>query len=180
MLHHPYQPVTGTILSGSVPSSGAGSRTVQRHANRRLAHSFAAVLPHRVFLQLLAVLAVALGLLNLSGCAGGFQGYSPVAPTVTQPASITVPTRPDRNVQCLRHRNRHHYLSVVQKWSRHQRCHFQFVHDPAHRRWRYRFTLYSYGHQLRGLGYQPPCNSYRPASPSAGQEPCSEFSNSTL
>ena len=32
-----------------------------------------------------------LGLLNLSGCAGGFQGYRPVALTVTRPASITVP-----------------------------------------------------------------------------------------
>jgi hypothetical protein len=40
---------------------------------------------------LLAVLAVSLCLLNLSGCAGGFQGYRPVAPTVSQPASITVP-----------------------------------------------------------------------------------------
>jgi Immunoglobulin I-set domain len=27
----------------------------------------------------------------LSGCAGGFQGYKPVAPTVSQPASVTVP-----------------------------------------------------------------------------------------
>src|SRR4249919_3607043 len=41
--------------------------------------------------QMLCILAVAFGLLNLSGCAGGFQGYRPVAPTVTQPASITVP-----------------------------------------------------------------------------------------
>src|ERR1035438_8072548 len=78
-------------LSASVPTSGAGSRTVQRHGNQRLAHSSAAVLPHKVFLQFLAVLVVTLGLLNLSGCAGGFQGYSPVAPTVTRPASITVP-----------------------------------------------------------------------------------------
>ena len=78
-------------LSGSVPTSGAGYRTVQRHGNQRLAHSSAAVLPHRRFLRLLAVLVVTLGLLNLSGCAGGFQGYRPVAPTVTRPASITVP-----------------------------------------------------------------------------------------
>src|SRR5580658_776190 len=34
------------------------------------------------------VLAV---LLSLSGCAGGFQGYRPVVPTVTQPGSVTVP-----------------------------------------------------------------------------------------
>ena len=41
--------------------------------------------------QMLCALAVSLALLNLSGCAGGFQGYKPVAPTVSQPASITVP-----------------------------------------------------------------------------------------
>ena len=78
-------------LSGAVPTSGAGSRTVRRHGKLRLAHSPAAVLPLRVFLQFLAVLVVTLGLLNLPGCSGGFQGYRPVAPTVTRPASITVP-----------------------------------------------------------------------------------------
>ncbi len=41
--------------------------------------------------QLLGVLAISLAFLNVSGCAGGFQGYRPVAPTVTQPASVTVP-----------------------------------------------------------------------------------------
>lgn len=41
-------------------------------------------------LQLLAVLAVGASLLNFSGCAGGFQGYKPVGPSVSQPASITV------------------------------------------------------------------------------------------
>src|SRR5450755_3473658 len=78
-------------LSGSVPTSSSGSRSAQRHGNQRLAHLSPAVLAHRVFLQFLAVLVVTLGLLNLSGCAGGFQGYRPVAPTVTRPASITVP-----------------------------------------------------------------------------------------
>ncbi len=49
-------------------------------------------LQSRAFCQLLGFLAVTLGLLNTSGCAGGFQGYKPVAPTVvTQPASVTVP-----------------------------------------------------------------------------------------
>jgi hypothetical protein len=38
----------------------------------------------------LGVLAISLGLLDVSGCAGGFQGYRPAAPTVTQPASVTV------------------------------------------------------------------------------------------
>ena len=41
--------------------------------------------------QLLCVFAFSLVLLNCSGCAGGFQGYKPVAPAVSQPASITVP-----------------------------------------------------------------------------------------
>src|ERR1700704_64623 len=58
-----------TCISGSVPNSGAGSRIVKRHGNQRLAHSSAAVLPHRVFLQLAAVFVVTLGLLGLSGCA---------------------------------------------------------------------------------------------------------------
>src|SRR5271167_1121191 len=87
-------PICHGLLSSqscSVPFSGAGSRTVQRHSDQKLTHSSAWELPHRVVLQLLAVLAVALGLLNLWGCAGGFQGYKPVAPTVTLPASITVP-----------------------------------------------------------------------------------------
>src|ERR1700690_3347794 len=78
-------------LSGSVPSGGAGSRSLRRRGDQRLRHSSACVLPYRMFLQLLAVLVVTLGLLNLSGCSGGFQGYRPVAPTVTRPASITVP-----------------------------------------------------------------------------------------
>lgn len=78
-------------LSGSVPAGGAGSRIVRRHGNGRLAHSSTAVLPLRVFLQLLAILVVTLGLLNFSGCAGGFQGYKPTGPTVTRPASVTVP-----------------------------------------------------------------------------------------
>ncbi len=40
---------------------------------------------------LLTILAIALVVLSLSGCAGGFQGYRPVAPSVTQPASVTIP-----------------------------------------------------------------------------------------
>src|SRR6202142_2749747 len=76
---------------GCGPACRTGSRGVQRHGNQRLAHSCAAVLPNRMFLQFLAVLVVTLGILNLSGCAGGFQGYRPVAPAVTRPASITVP-----------------------------------------------------------------------------------------
>ena len=39
----------------------------------------------------LTALALAFALLGLAGCAGGFQGYRPVAPTVTQPANVTIP-----------------------------------------------------------------------------------------
>jgi Ig-like domain-containing protein len=41
--------------------------------------------------SLLTALAAAIVLVTLSGCAGGFQGYRPVAPTITQPASVTIP-----------------------------------------------------------------------------------------
>jgi hypothetical protein len=43
-----------------------------------------------LLLQLLAVVALVAAFLNGSGCAGGFQGYKPVGPSVSQPASITV------------------------------------------------------------------------------------------
>ncbi len=78
-------------IPASVPTGGAGSCTVQRLREPRFAHSAFAILPHRVFLRLIAVLVVTLGLLNLSGCAGGFQGYGHGGPTVTRPVSITVP-----------------------------------------------------------------------------------------
>ena len=80
-----------SVLSGSAPASGAGYRTIQRHGNQRLAHSSTVVLPHRVFLRLLAVLVVTLGVLGLSGCDGGFQGFRPATLAITGPASITVP-----------------------------------------------------------------------------------------
>jgi Immunoglobulin domain len=40
--------------------------------------------------RMLGVLALALVLLNILGCQGGFQGVTPEAPTITQPASVTV------------------------------------------------------------------------------------------
>ena len=45
----------------------------------------------RALSPLLGVLALSIGLLNLSGCAGGFQGFRPAAPSVSQPVSVTVP-----------------------------------------------------------------------------------------
>lgn len=47
--------------------------------------------PFGLLRGLLAILPLSLALLTLSGCAGGFQGFRPVAPTITQPASINVP-----------------------------------------------------------------------------------------
>jgi hypothetical protein len=47
--------------------------------------------PFVLLRSVLAVLPLSLALLTLSGCAGGFQGFRPVAPTITQPASVTVP-----------------------------------------------------------------------------------------
>jgi hypothetical protein len=39
----------------------------------------------------LAVLSVAPVILQFSGCTGGFQGYRPVAPTVSQPGASRYP-----------------------------------------------------------------------------------------
>src|SRR5271163_998801 len=48
-------------------------------------------LNHRAFLVVLGALALALGLLNLSGCSAGFPGARAVVPAaITQPVSLTV------------------------------------------------------------------------------------------
>jgi hypothetical protein len=44
----------------------------------------------RIALMFAGALLVMLVVLSLSGCAGGFQGAKPVAPSITQPASVTV------------------------------------------------------------------------------------------
>ena len=80
-----------SFRSFPVPSSGTTSRVARGCQKRELACSHVSALQGRAFRQVLGVLAVSIGLLNLSGCAGGFQGYRPVAPTVSQPASVTVP-----------------------------------------------------------------------------------------
>ncbi len=41
--------------------------------------------------QTIGLSTMALAVLGISGCAGGFQGYRPVLPTLTQPSSIIVP-----------------------------------------------------------------------------------------
>ena len=95
-------------LSGSVPAGGAGSRIVRRHGNQGLAHSSAAVLPLRVFLQLLAVLVVTLGLLESLGMCRRVSRLQAHGSNSYTARECHCSSRPDRNVQCLRHRNRHH------------------------------------------------------------------------
>ncbi len=70
---------------------GAASPARLRYHLQRFVHSCASFKQGLAFLQALSVLTITLSLFNVSGCAGGFQGYRPVAPTVSQPASITVP-----------------------------------------------------------------------------------------
>jgi hypothetical protein len=70
---------------------GTVSRATQRKRNRPLAGSCASLAQLRTFPEVPVVLVACLVLLNMSGCNGGFQGYRPVAPTVSQPASVTVP-----------------------------------------------------------------------------------------
>jgi Immunoglobulin I-set domain/Immunoglobulin domain len=74
----------------SLVALGSNSGLRQSSTHQGLSPSAASLLGN-AGLQLLTVLAVAFTLLSLSGCAGGFQGYKPMAPTVTQPASVTVP-----------------------------------------------------------------------------------------
>jgi hypothetical protein len=80
-----------SFRSFSVACSGKASRAAQSRRDQRLTASHHKAMQSRTFCGLLGILAVSLSLLGLSGCAGGFQGYRPVAPTVTQPASISVP-----------------------------------------------------------------------------------------
>ena len=79
----------------SVFSSFPNARTVvssavQRPTPQSLDHSPASVSQQPPVLRWLAILSLVLSLLGVSGCAGGFQGFRPVALTITQPASVTV------------------------------------------------------------------------------------------
>ena len=79
-----------SFLSFLVPSGGPGPHTVKRQSDQNCAFSSGWKQLHLVVLQLLAIFALVVGSLSLSGCAGGFQGYKPVAPTLSQPTSVTV------------------------------------------------------------------------------------------
>ena len=74
----------------SLPLVRAMLRVTQRR-NRPFVGSYASLSQRRTSPEALASLVVCFLLLNISGCSGGFQGYRPVAPTVSQPASVTVP-----------------------------------------------------------------------------------------
>ncbi|MGC2765213.1 MAG: hypothetical protein WB607_06885 [Candidatus Acidiferrum sp.] len=64
-------------------------RSLLRSQSRPMA--FNAEFPTGERLPLPTAFLVLAAVLSLSGCAGGFQGYKPVVPTVTQPGSVTVP-----------------------------------------------------------------------------------------
>jgi hypothetical protein len=73
------------------PIIGTTSRVTPRKRKRPLAGSYASLSQLRTWPEVLVVLVVCFVSLNTSGCNGGFQGDRPVAPTVSQPASVTVP-----------------------------------------------------------------------------------------
>jgi hypothetical protein len=73
-------------LSVVLPLSAAASRPGKAGGGARSS----SMLKHRAVLGVLGGLAVTLGLLNMWGCAGGFEGSKPVALTITQPVNQTV------------------------------------------------------------------------------------------
>jgi len=79
-----------SFRSCSLRSSGVLSRVAQASSTESLAHAQGSAIQPRPLLQVLSILVLACTLLGASGCAGGFQGFKPVAATITQPASVTV------------------------------------------------------------------------------------------
>ncbi len=79
-----------SFLPRALSSSGSVSRGARCRRNRALAHSHGTPSQKKLFLQVLGSLVLTLGLINISGCNGGFQGYKPELPTITQPLSVTV------------------------------------------------------------------------------------------
>ncbi len=64
-------------------------RVADHRGDQRPAHSrYSLQIP--CFPEALGVLTLAFVLLSMSGCQGGFQGYKPEAPAITQPISVTV------------------------------------------------------------------------------------------
>jgi hypothetical protein len=78
------------FLLGALPPNGLVPRGSHHFRDQKSAHLRGLVSQNRVFRTVLGVFALTLGLINISGCNGGLQGYKPEPPTVTQPASVTV------------------------------------------------------------------------------------------
>ena len=76
--------------SRAVRSSGTISPVAQESNTQTLAHAQGSTIPQRSILEVLGILVLALAFFGVSGCAGGFEGFKPVAATITQPASVTV------------------------------------------------------------------------------------------
>ena len=76
-------------LHYSVPVAGFVARSARHRGGQRTA-LFECSLQIPFFPRALGFLAIALVLLTMPGCQGGFQGYKPEAPAITQPISVTV------------------------------------------------------------------------------------------
>jgi len=79
-----------SFLLGALAPNVRASRGAHGSRDQRFAHLHGSVLRNRGFRRVLAVLALTLGSMNVTGCNGGLQGYKPEPPTITQPASVTV------------------------------------------------------------------------------------------
>lgn len=77
------------ILARFVTPDGAASRSILRRSRQGAGNR--SILPSSGILQLAGALAIIFAVLHLGGCMGGFEGTTPLGPTIiTQPASLTV------------------------------------------------------------------------------------------
>src|SRR5208283_5627367 len=74
--------------SCSAASRGAVSHVAPASSTQTSGH--AQSIQQRSIRQVFGIFVLACALFSASGCAGGFQGFKPVAPAITQPASVTV------------------------------------------------------------------------------------------
>lgn len=79
-----------SILASLLPL-GAAASSPAHLCDDKITEDHSILLQHRGILRVVGGLAVIFGLLNMWGCAAGFEGAKPLAPTIiTQPASQTV------------------------------------------------------------------------------------------